>query len=275
MGRIDPRGLILTFLVLTWSVRLGVFLELRILARKRDTRFDGIREKFWNYLKFWATQAMWVWLVSQSVLLVNTLSVEPLAPLSKKDFHGFLFWLVGFSLEWLADYQKSQFNRLYGKRRRSSSTTVDSETEATPGLKFIDSGLWRFCRHPNYFGEILLWFGAWYISRQGLSSLLALLSFASPIVTFILLVFVSGIPPSEKRDEKRFGKLPSYIQWKFVTSPLLPCFPSIYARIPLSLRKWLFLDSYSPTYRRVKRTLLTSDRYIPRSDVSSPSNRQR
>lgn len=265
-GRVDSRALLLTIMVIAWSVRLGVFLELRILSRRRDNRFDGLRERFWHYLGFWATQAMWVWLVSQPALLTNTLIPSQHGiPLGKTDMHGLLLWVIGFTLEWVADHQKSIFNAS-ARRRKSEigATDMDTESDAATAasLRFIDHGLWKYCRHPNYFGEIMLWTGAWYVARNGLPFWLGIFASSSPIVSFILLVFISGIPIAEKRDERRFGKLPSYLRWKFITSPLLPFPPLLYARLPFVVRRWLFFDTFRPTFRKVPRTLLTSGRYV-------------
>lgn len=265
-SRVDARALLLTVMVIAWSVRLGVFLELRLLSRRRDNRFDGLRERFWHYLRFWATQAMWVWLVSQPALLTNTLlSPKRSIPLAKPDLQGFLVWSIGFALEWVADHQKNLFNAT-SRRRKSdiAGTDMDTESDATSvaSLRFIDHGLWKYCRHPNYFGEIMLWAGAWYVARNGLPFWLGIFASASPIVSFILLVFVSGIPVAEKRDERRFGKLASYLRWKFITSPLIPFPPLLYARLPFLVRRWFLFDTFRPTFRKVRRTLLTTDRYV-------------
>lgn len=264
-GRVDARALLLTIMVIAWSVRLGVFLELRILTRRKDSRFNDLRARFWHLLGFWSTQAMWVWLVSQPALLTNTmLSPNQNIPLGRADLHGILLWAAGFALEWVADHQKSLFNAS-SRRRQSQAANTDLETESdattAASLRFIDNGLWKWCRHPNYFGEIMLWTGAWYVSRNGLPFWLGIFAAASPILSFILLVFISGIPVAEKRDERRFGRLPSYLRWKFITSPLIPCPPSAYMRLPLWVKRYLFFDAYRPVFRRVRRTLLTSDRY--------------
>jgi hypothetical protein len=107
--------------------------------------------------------------------------------------------------------------------------------------------LWRYSRHPNYFGEVLLWFGIWLSAAGGLATIYptrSLISLASPLLTFMLLVFVSGIPLAEVRDDRRNHRLMAYKQYKFCTSPLLPLPRTWYASVPIWAKRWLFFDRY-------------------------------
>lgn len=143
-------------------------------------------------------------------------------------------------------------------------------------LPFITTGLWRFSRHPNYFGEVLVWSGLWLFSLRTCPKYYGLLAGASPLLTHTLLVFVSGIPVAEKLDEKRYRRLVAYNQYKLITSPLIPLPPRVYAKLPLFIKYWLFFDRHNPIVqrpikrRRVRRESFNGDVTDNTAPTSSP-----
>ena len=192
---------ILALMVIIWGLRLGIFLFIRIGKMKRDKRFDGRRESFTKFLSFWLLQGLTTGIVLIPALLFmgkehqSTLSI------------GVVIWITGFVIEAIADMQKFRFRQQAANRSR-----------------FIDRGLWKYSRHPNYFGEILIWLGIYLYVFQSFSNTEKLLALIGPLFITILLLFVSGIPTVEKRAEEKFGDDPAYLEYKRRTSILIPWF---------------------------------------------------
>ena len=130
------------------------------------------------------------------------------APLGPVGWIGFGIWLFGFGFEVIADRQKSAFN-------------ADPENEG----RFIDSGLWSWSRHPNYFGEIVLWVGIAVIAAPVLRGW-GWLTLISPIFVFLLLMYISGVPQLETRADEKWGGEPDYEAYKARTSVLVPLPPA-------------------------------------------------
>lgn len=217
-------------MVTIWALRLGLFLFTRIKMRRKDSRFDKIRDSARRLVGFWSLQAAWVLLTSLPLTLLSV--VERDVRIDRIDYTGWAMWMVGFLWETIADRQRHHFNQ---------------KTHDPRGKPFLDTGVWRFSRHPNYFGEILLWCGIWLSAANGLwrtNPLGAVVSFLSPLVTFYLLVFVSGIPLAEAREDRKNHVLMAYKQYKFRTSVLIPMPRSWYARMPHWAKKWIFFDRY-------------------------------
>ena len=123
-----------------WAIRLGTFLFRRVTKDGHDKRFEHIRNRFSTFFMTWTLQGLWVSLTLACGLAAMTaLHSAPLGPLA---VIGTIAWLIGFLIETIADAQKSRF--------RAQPENED---------RFIQSGLWAWSRHPNYFGEILLWLG--------------------------------------------------------------------------------------------------------------------
>jgi steroid 5-alpha reductase family enzyme len=199
------RSLLLLALVMIWAVRLGSFLFLRIKKAGEDRRFREIKQSFPRFLLTWTIQGLWVTFTLAAALVVFTsarqIGFDLFAGL------GLLIWIIGFAIEVLADAQKSAFK-------------ANPENEG----KFINSGLWSWSRHPNYFGEIVLWTGVLIIALPVLSgwSWVALIS---PIFITILLTRISGIPMLEERADEKWGGQPDYETYKARTSVLVPLPP--------------------------------------------------
>ena len=140
LGAHEPIQLAASLLVLVWAARLGVYLFRRILRIKVDHRFDGMRDNPLRFARFWLLQAISVAVI---MLPVSYLLGRDTAPgFGLWALAGATIWAVGLVIETAADAQKSAFKARDENRGR-----------------FISSGLWRYSRHPNYFGEMLVWWG--------------------------------------------------------------------------------------------------------------------
>jgi len=192
---------LLLAMVVLWATRLGGFLLYRVIKKGKDARFDGMRESFTKFGKFWLGQALTVWVMMiPSVLAFNAeLSRNWLMPI------GITIWAIGLVCETIADLQKMAF----------SNNPANKE-------KWIDTGIWHYSRHPNYFGEILVWIGVYLYTLASLPLPPAIIGLVSPAFIIILLLFISGIPILEKSADKRWGSNPRYQAYKKRTSILIP-----------------------------------------------------
>lgn len=203
---VDARALLLLVMISVWAIRLGTFLFKRIRSAGEDRRFREIKRSFARFLMSWTLQGLWVTLSVAAALAAIT-SVTKVG-LGIFALVGFLIWLVGFALEVIADWQKSKF-------------------KATPenAGKFINVGLWSWSRHPNYFGEIVLWIGVAIIALPVLSGW-QWLTLISPLFIYILLTRISGVPMLEARADEKWGGQVEYEAYKAKTSVLIPKPPS-------------------------------------------------
>ena len=193
---------ILFLFVVLWGTRLGTYLFRRIQRDSEDVRFEKAKRNFFWFLQYWMGQALWVSITSCAAV-ISILNTEP-NTLGINGIIGILIWLIGFSFEVIADFQKNNFKK----------------TENT-NEKFISDGLWSISRHPNYFGEITLWIGIYIISYTSFSGY-EYLSIVSPIFVYILLTRMSGINMLEKIADERYGNINSYIEYKNNTPILIP-----------------------------------------------------
>ena len=201
-GSFDERSIVLALLVSIWALRLGSFLFLRIRRRGVDERFDTINPSFSRFLMAWTLQGLWVFLTLSAALAAMT-STTP-APLEPLGVAGMVVWTVGLAIEAVSDRQKRLFR----------------QDPANAG-RFITTGLWAWSRHPNYFGEIVLWLGIALIAFPALSGW-QYVTLISPLFVYFLLTRVSGIPPLESRAEERWGNDPEFRAYKARTPALFP-----------------------------------------------------
>ncbi|TVU45459.1 hypothetical protein EJB05_04946, partial [Eragrostis curvula] len=206
------RQIVLTVLVIIWGLRLGLFLLMRIMQWGEDRRFDDMRNNLGKLAVFWIFQAVWVWTVSLPVTVVNASDRNP--SIEARDIIGWIMWLVGILVEATADQQKLMFKNNPSNRG-----------------KWCDAGVWKYSRHPNYFGEMLLWWGVFVASTPVLSDA-EWLVILGPIFLTLLLLFLSGIPLLESSADKRYGRLEEYRTYKNTTSPLIPLPPVVYGALP-------------------------------------------
>jgi steroid 5-alpha reductase family enzyme len=197
----DPRGILLLVMVAVWAIRLGSFLFRRVLAEGSDRRFDEIKMSFARFLMTWTLQGLWVSITLAAALAAITSTLK--LPLGAFALVGSLVWLVGFTIEVIADRQKSQF--------RAAPENAG---------KFINIGLWSWSRHPNYFGEIILWIGIAIIALPILRGW-QWVTMISPFFVILLLTRISGIPMLEARSDEKWGGQPAYEDYKARTSVLI------------------------------------------------------
>ena len=200
----DPEKLnignaILSIIIIIWALRLGSFLFIRIKKAGEDIRFREIKKSPTRFFMTWTFQGMWVSLCSACALAGIAKGII----INNYFYCGLAVFLIGFIVEIVADNQKTKF--------RSNPKNKD---------KFINSGLWKFSRHPNYMGEILLWLGISIISLSSLEGL-ELATLISPFFTYLLLVYVSGIRILEYNGDKKWGHLESYKIYKRNTPRLI------------------------------------------------------
>ena len=198
---LDARSSLLAACVLIWAVRLGSFLFVRILRDGSDSRFDRIKPDPLRFFLTWSLQGLWILLTAGCALAAIT--ATELSPLTLFDVLGAGLWLSGLLIEVIADWQKRRFRAAQGDDG------------------FIQSGLWRYSRHPNYFGEIMLWTGIALLALPALQGW-QLATLVSPLFVYLLLTRVSGIPLLEKKADGKWGGLPDYEQYKASTPLLCP-----------------------------------------------------
>jgi len=181
------RPVLITALVFIWGMRLAVHILLRNRKRGEDPRYAEWRRKwgrsfFWrSYFQVFLLQGLFLLVISSPVILANTYRWDrpPGAAGPGVWLAGFLLWCVGFFFEAVGDAQLARFK--HDPRNRG---------------KIMDKGLWRFSRHPNYFGESLMWWGIFLVALEvpyGWTTVV------SPVLITFLLVRVSGIPMLEKK----------------------------------------------------------------------------
>ena len=203
---LDGRSLLLLGMISIWAVRLGSFLFLRIRDAGEDRRFREIKKSFWRFLLAWTLQGLWVSLSLAAALAAIT--SEYRLDLGIFALLGFLVWIFGFGFEIIADRQKSQFNQ-------------NPENKG----KFINVGLWSWSRHPNYFGEIVLWIGVAIVALPVLQGW-QWITLISPVFIYLLLTRISGVPMLERRADEKWGGQEDYEAYKLNTPVLVPRPPS-------------------------------------------------
>lgn len=201
-GELDLRATLATAMVIAWSLRLATFLFLRISGSGHDSRFDEIKNRPLRFFMAWTIQGLWVLLTAATALAIITGGVR--VPLGTIGSAGIAVWTIGMLIEIVADRQKSSFK-------------ADPENEG----KFIKVGLWAWSRHPNYFGEIVLWTGMAIMAVPVLEGW-QWATLISPVFVAFLLIRVSGIPLLEAKADKRWGGGEDYEEYKRRTPVLIP-----------------------------------------------------
>ena len=186
-------SIILASLVILWAVRLGSFLFLRIKKAGEDKRFREIKTSFARFFLLWTISGMWVSFCSMCAL--TAIASNDGVIVNNIFYIGLVTFIIGLSIEIIADSQKTKF--------RKDPKNKD---------KFINEGLWAKSRHPNYVGEITLWAGVAIMSFSSLEGW-QYISLISPIFTYLLLVYVSGVPQLTASGQKKWGHLESYQEY--------------------------------------------------------------
>ena len=199
---VNTRAVLLWALVVTWAIRLGTFLFRRVRKAGKDDRFDELKPSFIRFLNVWTIQGLWVTFTMATALAAITTTIRK--DLDAFAILGFLIWVFGFIFEVVADSQKSRFNA----------------NPANKG-KFMQTGLWSRTRHPNYFGEIILWIGIAIIALPVLQGW-QWVTLVSPVFVTLLLTRVSGVPLLEKKADQKWGGQEEYETYKKRTPVLIP-----------------------------------------------------
>jgi len=197
------RQILITILTTLWGLRLSIHIFFRNYGKPEDPRYQNFRKKWKNhftlrsFLQIFMLQALLATLVSLPIITTNS-SLQP--PLNSWDFLGLSIWIIGFLFEMISDAQLNEF--------------IPTKK---PG-EILKTGLWKYSRHPNYFGEVTLWWGIFIIATAGNSPFW---SVVGPLTITTLIIFVSGIPMLEKRykDNKDFQK---YAKRTSIFFPLPP-----------------------------------------------------
>lgn len=198
------RGIIITLLVTIWGVRLAWHIHKRNKGKTEDYRYQKWREEWgkWfyvrSYFQVYILQGFLLFCIVTPVLLINITSDSALV---MSDYIGIAIWVFGFIFESVGDAQLAKF----------------LSDQSNKG-KLIQTGLWRYTRHPNYFGEVSMWWGIWVVASSLPYGLYTILG---PITITFLILKVSGIPMLEKKMEEN----PEFAEYKRKTSVFIPWFP--------------------------------------------------
>ncbi len=199
------RGFIITLLVIVWGVRLSVRIFLKNYGKVEDSRYRQWRERWvWfktrSFFQIYLLQGFLLWVVSIPVVMMN---IHGGPDFSLWDYLGISLWGIGFLFETIGDSQLDRF----------MSNPLNKG-------KILMSGLWKYSRHPNYFGESLIWWGMFCIA---LSVPYGIFSIISPLVLTLFLLKISGVPMAEARYHGR----PDFEEYRRRTNAFVPSLPRV------------------------------------------------
>lgn len=191
-------------LVMVWGIRLAIHIWRRNAFKGPDKRYEELsakwpRQNFWRraYVSIFITQALLIFVVSLPIMIASGANHR----LGLTGGLAIAMWVFGFLFEAVSDRQLAHFLALPQNRG-----------------KLLMSGLWKYSRHPNYFGELTQW---WALALLALGSSASWAAFVGPALLTYLILFVSGVPPVEKRHAQR----PGYEGYKKRTSLIIPLPP--------------------------------------------------
>ncbi len=203
-GAFVERNILLVALVTIWGGRLAYYIVKRNWGKPEDFRYAKWRQEWGRllipraFLQVFMLQGFLMLVVGYPIILVNA---HPLPGLNWLDFIGLLVWVIGFIFESVGDKQMAEFKKDPANKGR-----------------IIDIGLWKYTRHPNYFGEATMWWGIFLIALsvpQGYTAII------SPLTITLLLLFVSGVPLLERKYKDN----PEFQEYAKRTSKFIPWFP--------------------------------------------------
>ena len=194
--------ILIAIFVIIWASRLGVFLFRRIHLAGGDQRFNQIKISSGRFFVAWTLQGAWIVMtICAALAAILSEGAEDLLAIYGM---GVVLWLIGFATEVIADRQKSKFRK-----------------NPENAKKFINTGLWARSRHPNYFGEILLWSGIAIMTIPVIAGMQWFVML-SPVFVYALLTRGSGIPMLARRGEQLWGDSPAYQIYLKQTPRLIP-----------------------------------------------------
>lgn len=194
---------IISVAIFIWAIRLGTYSLKKIKLIGKVSRHDDISDDFWKLSGVWLLQAVSVWVVVLPSSLLFNADTKTIS--NPTLWIGFTISLVGIAIEAISDKQKLNF-------------ISDSKNKNL----WIASGFWKYSRHPNYFGEILMWIGVYLMAAQWLAKPELYFAMLGPLTIAFLLLFVTGVPILEKSGDKKFGKNKKYAEYMQNTSVLIP-----------------------------------------------------
>ncbi|CAM9831908.1 unnamed protein product [Ascophyllum nodosum] len=252
-GNYYVRQIVVTAAVCVWGSRISVFLLYRVIKMGKDDRFDEAREKFFVFLGFWIFQMIWVWCGCLPTTFLNATETDP--GRNPRDIAGLIMFAIGFFFEFVGDIQKDIF-------------------KSNGGRGVCDTGLWYYTRHPNYFGDMLQWWGIFTVcstvfvpaAKEGEASW-GYATICGPIFITSILLFASGIPTVESSWDKKYGGSADYWDYKERTSILFPMPPGLFKRLPKSVKALVFCEW--PMYTVGSREDANADDYQEAPDSSS------
>ncbi len=202
-GTFLSRHVLITALVTLWGLRISGYIFIRNFGKEEDPRYTHIKKRWGKYLNLYSflvvfmLQGFLILVIGYPILVINNSALFCLTPL---DYIGTCIWTFGYFFEAIADTQLHNFLKI-----------------PSNAGKIMQSGLWKYTRHPNYFGEVVLWWGIWLISLSvpyGTSAII------SPLTITYILLYVSGIPMTERQMKH----LENFDEYKNKTSKFIPWF---------------------------------------------------
>lgn len=198
---ISLRSVLVGVMVTIWGLRLAIHIYTRNKNKSEDYRYLAWRQEWGNwfyirsFLQVYILQGVLLFLIAVPVLFINNSAASSLTLF---DLLGFIVWSIGFFFEVVGDLQLSRFIK-------------DPNNKG----KLMRSGLWAYTRHPNYFGEVTVWWGVWLIAATLPGGLF---SIVGPLTITVLILKVSGIPMLEKK----MAENPEFAEYKRMTSVFIP-----------------------------------------------------
>jgi steroid 5-alpha reductase family enzyme len=201
-ANITPRQLIASAGVCIWATRLGSYLYSRVQSHS-DARFDKIKSDPLKFGVAWFFQGVWVFVTALPVYFLLRNRIQPVLGLA--DYAGSAILTTGFLVESIADYQKSVYKKTHSD--------------------FITSGLWKYSRYPNYFGEMTFWTGMSTLCSSGLLPWQYFSLALSPLFVGLLIHNVSGVRLSERSQNEKYGHRKDFQAYVASTNMYIPWFP--------------------------------------------------
>lgn len=199
------RSLLITTLVTFWALRLFLHITVRNWNKPEDYRYINMRKRWGKsfpvlkaYLHVFILQGVLLYIVALPIVATNTSKMQEL---SIYNIIGGAIWIIGFFFEVVGDYQLKEF-----KKDKSNKG------------KLMTDGLWKYTRHPNYFGEATMWWGIYLVAISSIENIVLIIS---PVIITLLLLFISGVPLLEKKYKDR----EDFIEYKKRTNKFIPGLP--------------------------------------------------
>ena len=205
-GELNARKIVILTLVCIWGFRLAIYLAIRNIAKGEDFRYQEFRQnygpkRYWwfSYFQTFLLQGILIMIISLPLLGINYNNSN--GNLQILDYLGIIIWLIGFTFETVGDFQLSNFKR-------------DSKNKG----KILHTGLWKYTRHPNYFGDSAVWWAYGIFSIAAGSYWQAI----GAVIMTLLILKISGVSLLEKTLKETKPQYKEYIQ---KTSSFIPWFP--------------------------------------------------